>query len=165
MQQLNQRPPDLTQQNRLIFRLLQIEVAVPAAGRAEHDQRTFKIKERIMKKTLAILLIFSISSLSPYSGTQMRAMTAAPPQADQEYWEVQFSAEQLENLVAPVALYPDPLLAQVLVAATFPDQIDAASNEIRAYGNGYNIDDCAMGRERESGGALSDGTLDDVGQA
>lgn len=94
-----------------------------------------------MKKTLAILLIFSISSLSPYSGTQMRAMTAAPPQADQEYWEVQFSAEQLENLVAPVALYPDPLLAQVLVAATFPDQIDAASNEIRAYGNGYNIDD------------------------
>ena len=94
-----------------------------------------------MKKTLAILLIFSISSLSPYSGTRMRAMTAAPPQSDQEYWEVQFSAEQLENLVAPVALYPDPLLAQVLVAATFPDQIDAASNEIRAYGNGYDIDD------------------------
>lgn len=94
-----------------------------------------------MKKALAILLIFSISSMSPYSGTQMRALTAAPPQADQEYWEVQFSAEQLENLVAPVALYPDPLLAQVLVAATFPDQIDAASNEIRSYGSGYNIDD------------------------
>ena len=94
-----------------------------------------------MKKTLAIILIFSIAWISPNSGIQLQAVAAGRPSAAQEYWEVQFSAEQLENLVAPVALYPDPLLAQVLVAATFPDQIDAASNEIRAYGNGYNVDD------------------------
>jgi len=36
---------------------------------------------------------------------------------------VEYSAEELDNLVAPVALYADALLAQVLVAATFPDQI------------------------------------------
>ncbi len=29
-------------------------------------------------------------------------------------------------MLAPIALYPDPLLAQILPAATFPDQIDAA---------------------------------------
>ncbi|HEX5634412.1 MAG TPA: DUF3300 domain-containing protein, partial [Gemmatimonadales bacterium] len=29
-------------------------------------------------------------------------------------------AEQLQALVAPIALYPDPLLAQTLVAATYP---------------------------------------------
>jgi len=29
-------------------------------------------------------------------------------------------AEQLDSLVAPIALYPDPLLAQVLVASTYP---------------------------------------------
>jgi hypothetical protein len=34
---------------------------------------------------------------------------------------------QLDQLVARVALYPDPLLAQVLAAATFPDQIPAAA--------------------------------------
>lgn len=34
-----------------------------------------------------------------------------------------FSPEQLESLVAPIALYPDPLLAQTLVAATYPLEI------------------------------------------
>ncbi len=43
-----------------------------------------------------------------------------------------FSPEQLDNLLAPVALYPDPLLAQVLLAATFPDQIDEAARFVRA---------------------------------
>jgi hypothetical protein len=33
---------------------------------------------------------------------------------------VKVPAEQLESLVAPIALYPDPLLAQTLVAATYP---------------------------------------------
>jgi hypothetical protein len=34
-----------------------------------------------------------------------------------------FSAEQLDSLLAPVALYPDPLLAQALMAAAYPVQI------------------------------------------
>src|SRR5215469_8124268 len=38
-----------------------------------------------------------------------------------------YSPEQLDHLVSPVALYPDPLLAQVLAAATFPDQIPDAA--------------------------------------
>ena len=33
------------------------------------------------------------------------------------------SAEQLNNLVAPIALYPDPLLGQVLAASTYPLEI------------------------------------------
>src|SRR6201987_98658 len=31
--------------------------------------------------------------------------------------------DQLDSLVAPIALYPDPLLAQVLVASTYPLEI------------------------------------------
>jgi hypothetical protein len=39
-----------------------------------------------------------------------------------------YPPEELDRMVSRVALYPDPLLAQVLAAATFPDQIpDAAS--------------------------------------
>ena len=34
--------------------------------------------------------------------------------------ETPISAEQLDSLVAPIALYPDNLLAQVLVASTYP---------------------------------------------
>jgi hypothetical protein len=34
-----------------------------------------------------------------------------------------FSAEQLDALMAPIALYPDPLLAQVLMASAYPVQI------------------------------------------
>ncbi len=36
------------------------------------------------------------------------------------------SAQQIQALVAPVALYPDQLLGQVLSAATYPDQISDA---------------------------------------
>src|SRR6478735_8192000 len=33
------------------------------------------------------------------------------------------SADQLDSLVAPIALYPDPLLAQTLAASTYPIEI------------------------------------------
>ena len=33
------------------------------------------------------------------------------------------SNDQLDSLVAPIALYPDPLLAQVLAASTYPLEI------------------------------------------
>jgi Protein of unknown function (DUF3300) len=36
-------------------------------------------------------------------------------------------ARSLQSLVAPIALYPDPLVAQVLAAATFPDQVAVAN--------------------------------------
>jgi hypothetical protein len=36
------------------------------------------------------------------------------------------SADELQQLTAPIALYPDALVAQILGAATFPDQIAAA---------------------------------------
>lgn len=40
---------------------------------------------------------------------------------------VSYTPEQLDKLVSRIALYPDPLLAQVLAAATFPDQIPDAA--------------------------------------
>jgi len=38
-----------------------------------------------------------------------------------------YSPDELEHLVSRIALYPDPLLAQTLAAATFPDQIPDAA--------------------------------------
>lgn len=37
------------------------------------------------------------------------------------------SPQQLDNMVAPLALYPDPLLSQVLVAATYPLEVVQAN--------------------------------------
>ena len=54
------------------------------------------------------------------------AMWAAPPQqappaaADQS---AKLPADQLDSLVAPIALYPDPLLSNVLIASTYPLEI------------------------------------------
>jgi hypothetical protein len=50
------------------------------------------------------------------------ALGAIPSQAADAY-----SPEELEQLVAPIALYPDPLLSQVLMASTYPLEIVEAA--------------------------------------
>src|SRR5262249_32209607 len=42
--------------------------------------------------------------------------------------------QQLDSLVAPIALYPDALLSQVLVASTYPAEIQAAAQWIQQNG-------------------------------
>ena len=50
-----------------------------------------------------------------------------PAPAAQEQAAIQLTADQLDSLIAPIALYPDPLLSQVLVASTYPLEIVQAS--------------------------------------
>ncbi len=45
------------------------------------------------------------------------------------------SPQQLDQLVQRIALYPDPLLAQVLTASTFPEQIPDASAWAQQHSN------------------------------
>ncbi|MBW4055064.1 MAG: DUF3300 domain-containing protein [Proteobacteria bacterium] len=52
-----------------------------------------------------------------------------------------FTPDELDDLLAPIALYPDPLIAQILPAATFIDQIDEATRYVRQYGVSSQIDD------------------------
>jgi hypothetical protein len=91
-----------------------------------------------MRQALASLLIFSITSLQVFAGVAPSPL--AQNQGYENEYQVVFTPEQLDNLLAPIALYPDPLLAQVLLAATFPDQIDEAARSLRAYSH-YDIDD------------------------
>lgn len=46
-----------------------------------------------------------------------------------------FTAQQLEQMLAPIALYPDALLAQILAAATYPAQVSIANQWLRVQGN------------------------------
>ena len=55
------------------------------------------------------------------------ALVAAPMFAQDQAPPPSFAPDQLDQLVSRIALYPDPLLAQILAAATFPDQIPDAA--------------------------------------
>lgn len=52
-------------------------------------------------------------------------------------YDQKFSDAELDELFAPIALYPDPLLAQVVPAATFIDQLEEAQRTL----NGKSDDD------------------------
>ncbi len=53
------------------------------------------------------------------------------PQAPAQF----LSPQQLDTMVAPVALYPDALLSQVLVASTYPLEIAEAAQWLQQNGN------------------------------
>src|SRR3979411_1502462 len=73
---------------------------------------------RFFQQGLALFLSWCLILVGiPNGFAQTEAPTAqAPPQAEQK------SSQQLQQLVAPIALYPDALIAQILPAATYPDQ-------------------------------------------
>src|SRR4051794_31394827 len=52
----------------------------------------------------------------PYAAPATRAAATAPAAST-------FKPEELEQIVAPIALYPDSLLAQVLMASTYPLEV------------------------------------------
>ncbi|WP_154393248.1 DUF3300 domain-containing protein, partial [Bordetella pertussis] len=54
------------------------------------------------------------------------AIWASPAQA-QAQAQAKLDNARLDQLLAPVALYPDSLLSQVLMAATYPDDVAAAA--------------------------------------
>jgi len=55
------------------------------------------------------------------------AVSLLPPLAAAQDAQQTFTKEQLDQMLAPIALYPDSLLSQVLMAATYPaDVADAA---------------------------------------
>lgn len=64
--------------------------------------------------------------------TPVSAQLAVPPPAP-EYQP--FSDQQLDQLLGPIALYPDPLLAQILPAATLPAQIVMADRYLTSGGD------------------------------
>jgi hypothetical protein len=71
----------------------------------------------------------------PYSDPGQDDPQQAFAPAQQQQAGQPFAAEQLEQLVAPIALYPDNLVAQILAASTYPAQVVAADNWIHGQGN------------------------------
>jgi len=74
-------------------------------------------KRRDHKKSIIFIFIAALSAVLCF--------TAAVPALAQD--APYYSPEQLDHMVSRIALYPDPLLAQVLAAATYPDQVPDAA--------------------------------------
>jgi len=71
----------------------------------------------------AIQLLWSIVALWLIAAA---ALPADPPQQP-------FKPEELEQIVAPIALYPDSLLAQIFMASTYPLEIVQAARWSKAH--------------------------------
>ena len=88
-------------------------------------------KLRFSKHILASLLSVALLSVAwPQApATDMQVPPASGPAYAQQ------SPEQLQQLVAPIALYPDSLVAQILAASAFPEQIVLADRWVQANSN------------------------------
>src|SRR3954451_4805507 len=79
------------------------------------------------------------SGVIPYVLTcSIAASTASafaqdPPPSDMPAQAAQPTSDELQRLVAPIALYPDALVAQILAAATYPDQVMAADRWLQQH--------------------------------
>jgi hypothetical protein len=62
-----------------------------------------------------------------------QSAAAAAPGAPAPVPYTQQGPEQLQQLVAPIALYPDSLVAQILAASTFPEQVVEADRWVQAH--------------------------------
>lgn len=82
-----------------------------------------------LRLALAFAGVTSPLALATSVGAQEPTVTAESYQDEQLY-----TVEELDNLLAPVALYPDPILAQLLIAATYPEQLELAARYVATYG-------------------------------
>jgi uncharacterized membrane protein YgcG len=77
--------------------------------------------------TMVLLLAAWPHTLPAHQGAQPPAPSPpGPPYAAQ-------TPQQLQQLVAPIALYPDSLVAQILAASTFPEQVVEADRWVQAH--------------------------------
>lgn len=70
------------------------------------------------------VVLAALLALMLATGFPVRAQTPAPERAE-------YSQDELDQLLAPIALYPDQLLAQVLMAATYPLEVVQAARFVQ----------------------------------
>jgi uncharacterized membrane protein YgcG len=88
-----------------------------------------RLDRQILVSPLLLALLFATwpENLSSYQEAQ------APAEDAQAQQYAQQTPEDLQQLVAPIALYPDSLVAQILAASTFPDQVVEADQWVQAH--------------------------------
>ena len=76
--------------------------------------------------SVALTLVLIVASSQMLNGAQTPDATTAADSGSPTESAPQ-TASELQALVAPIALYPDSLVAQILTASTFPDEVAIAN--------------------------------------
>src|SRR4030081_3641312 len=87
-----------------------------------------KLSKQVLTLLLCCLLVRFTAQAESFGPTGQS--NEQPPTAP-----VQLSAQELQQLVAPIALYPDALVAQILAASTYPTEIVEADRWIQNHPN------------------------------
>jgi uncharacterized membrane protein YgcG len=107
----------------LNLRFKNLNVFRPATGLFD-----LRFANQILATMLAFALLLTMSPqvfAAPQDSQDSSQPSQAPAYAQQ-------TPDQLQQLVAPIALYPDSLVAQVLAASTFPAEIVEADRWVQA---------------------------------
>src|ERR1700674_4853584 len=87
-----------------------------------------KLSKQVLILLLCCLLVRFTAQAESFGSTgQSNEQPQTPP--------VQHSPQELQQLVAPVALYPDALVAQILAASTYPAEIVEADRWMQSHSN------------------------------
>jgi hypothetical protein len=89
-------------------------------------RRHMKSRTSLFQRFFAVGLVWIVAG----GVAVVRAQTPAPPPGSQPPAQL-LSPQQLDDLVAPIALYPDPMLSQVLVASTYPLEVVEAQQWVQ----------------------------------
>ena len=88
---------------------------------------------KLARSTIAVALSAALALPVPAQQPATPAPAMQPPQtAAPAAGAKTFSQQELEQLLAPIALYPDALLAQVLMASTYPLEVVEAERWVKA---------------------------------
>src|SRR5713226_8459491 len=85
------------------------------------------------KQVLASLLSLALLFAAWPQNLLATQNAQTPAQTPQGAPYAQQTPDQLQRLVAPIALYPDSLVAQILVASTFPEQVVEADRWVQSH--------------------------------
>ena len=87
------------------------------------QSRLRMLAQAIRSVTAIICAVIILPCNLALCAMQQKPQANAASQASPGNQDSKLSNDQLDSLVAPIALYPDPLLAQTLVACTYPLEI------------------------------------------
>src|SRR6266566_759194 len=86
------------------------------------------LSKRILVALLSCLLVQFTAQAGSYTSASQSGQLPQGPAAGQ-------TPQELQQLVAPIALYPDALVAQILAASTYPTQIVEAQRWMQSHSN------------------------------
>src|SRR5688572_8066447 len=89
------------------------------------------MKTRIWIVLIGSAAVTAAAQAQPPASGQPSSQPAAAPATSQADAPA-FKPEELEQMLAPIALYPDSLLSQVLMASTYPLEIIQADRWAKA---------------------------------